>query len=57
MAAVEASVYIAEIYLPPGITAQGNKYGLRLGDAMDFRIGYDFHLEDDREMARHMNTQ
>ena len=42
-------VDVMEIYSPPRVTVQANKFGLRSGEAMDLATGYDFNKPEDRE--------
>ena len=46
------SVDLAEFYSPPRTTAQGEKMGLKVGEAMDLTTGWDFRRPDHRERAR-----
>ncbi len=42
------SVDIAEIYSPPRVTVEGEKWRLRPGEAMDLTTGWDFRNAEDR---------
>ena len=42
-------VDVMEIYSPPRVTIQAEKYGLRSGEAMDLATGYDFNDPEDRD--------
>ena len=43
---------ISEVYSPPRITAEGEKWGLAPGEAMDLTNGWDFRRADHRQQAR-----
>ena len=45
------SVDIAEMYSPPRVTAEAKKFGMQVGEAMDFATGWDFSRKEDREKA------
>ena len=46
------NVGVAEMYSPPRVTVQAEKFGLRKGEAMDLTKGWDFTKKDHRERAR-----
>ena len=48
----KVAVDLAEMYSPPRITVQGEKLGLRVGEAMDLTNGWDFRKSEHREKAR-----
>ena len=45
------SVDICEVFSPPRVGLEANKYGLRPGEAMDLTTGWDFNREDHRLKA------
>ena len=45
------SVDVCEVFSPPRVGLEANKYGLQLGDAMDLTTGGDFNREDHRIKA------
>ena len=51
MAIIEASADIAEAYSPPRVSAEGVRYGLKPGEAMDLQTGWDFSKKSDQERA------
>ena len=44
-------VDVIEMFSPPRITAEAQKWGFRTGEAMDLQTGWDFNLERDRTRA------
>ena len=45
------NIDIAEMYSPPRVTAEGKRFGLKPGEAMDLSTGWDFRKADHREKA------
>lgn len=48
---LRVSVDIAEMYSPPRVTAEARTFGLKVGEAMDLTTGWDFSLEEHKDMA------
>jgi hypothetical protein len=48
----QVGVDIAEVYSPRRVTSQGEKMGLKAGEAMDLTTGWDFRLKEHRDCAR-----
>ena len=46
------TIDVAEVFSPPRVTAEAEKWGLKAGDAMDLTTGWDFNLERHREAAK-----
>ena len=46
------SVDVAEIYSPPRVALEAEKFGLKPGWSMDLTTVWDFRLKEDREKAR-----
>ena len=42
---------LAEVYSPKRVTAEGEKMGLRIGEAMDLTTVWDFRKQEDRDRA------
>ncbi len=51
MMQVSSEVHRAEIYSPPRVTMEGQKWGLSAGEAMDLTTGWDFRLKEHRDKA------
>ena len=51
MMQVSSEVHMAEIYSPPRVTTEGQKWGLSTGEAMDLTTGWDFRLKEHRDKA------
>ena len=45
------SVDVMEMYSPPRVTLQGEKCGLKIGEAMDLTTGWDFRRLEDQQKA------
>ena len=45
-------VDLTEIFSPPRIAKQCDRYGLKAGSSMDLMTGWNFDLEADRERAK-----
>ena len=49
------NIDITEMYSPPRVTVEGEKFGLKAGEAMDLSTGWDFRRKDHRDLAmRHV---
>ena len=46
------SVDVAELYSPPRVTAEAQKFGLKTGEAMDILTGWDFTKDEHKRMAK-----
>ena len=52
------SVDVTEIFSPPRVTVQAEKFGLRVGEACDLTTGWGFRLRSHREAAyRHWHGE
>ena len=43
---------VGEVYSPPRVTVEAKKFGLKPGDSMDLRTGFDFTIEAVRKRAK-----
>ena len=48
---MKASVDVAEIYSPPRVTSQAQRFGLKIGEAMDLTTGWDFTKAEHKKKA------
>ena len=46
------SVDVAELYSPPWVTAEAQKFGLKTSEAMDILTGWDFTKNQHKRMAK-----
>ena len=46
------SVDVAELYSPPRVTAEAQKFGLKTGEAMDILTWWDFSKDEHKRMAK-----
>ena len=46
------SVDVAELYSPPRVTAEAQKFGLKTGEAMDILTLWDFTKDEHKRMAK-----
>ena len=46
------SVDVAELYSPPRVTAEAQKFGVKTGEAMDILTGWDFTKDEHKRMSK-----